>query len=226
MFNFKKDRKIVQLSTIVVSIILILIAVGISVYIYPQLPNQMASHWNTQGEVDGYLNKFWGAFLMPIISLAVLILFILLPRLDPKKENLEKFSSYFNFFIVAITLFFLYMHIITLAWNIGYKINISEMMIPGLGLLIFYCGILISHAQQNWFIGIRTPWTLSSKKSWEKTHTLGGILFKLCGGLILLSALFNDKYTPLLILIPLIVSIIFLFIYSYIIYKKDRFKIF
>jgi uncharacterized membrane protein len=48
----------------------------ISVYLYPQMPERMAPHWNIRGEVDGYLSKFWTLFFMPSISAGLVLLFI------------------------------------------------------------------------------------------------------------------------------------------------------
>ena len=89
--------------TIIILIILISFILGF--YFYPRMPEQMASHWNVKGQVDDYMSKFWGLFLMPIISIAVLLLFVLIPKIDPLKRNIEKFRKYFDAFIVLIVIF-------------------------------------------------------------------------------------------------------------------------
>ena len=93
--------------TTVLIIIIIFISFVAGLYLYPQVPDQMPSHWNTQGEVDGYMSKFWGLFLMPIISVAVLTMFLIIPKIDPLKANIQKFRKQFDSFIALSILFFL-----------------------------------------------------------------------------------------------------------------------
>jgi len=207
--------------------IIILFAVFLSfvlaAYFYfscPQLPEEMASHWNTRGEVDGYISKFWGLFLMPLVALGCFLLFIFLPKIDPLKKNVEKFRKYFDIFILIIILFLLYIYLLTVFWNFGFRFNIIRLMAPAMGFLFFYCGILIKNAKRNWFIGIKTPWTLSSDKVWDKTHKLGGKLFKIIGIISFLGVIFPN-YFVWLILVPTLVITLFILFYSYFEYQKE-----
>jgi len=204
----------------IVALVIILLSVAMGIYFYPQMPEPVASHWNAQGQVDGYMSKFWGLFLMPIISVGMLLLFILIPRIDPLKANIEKFRKYFDGFVVLILLFFFYLYILTIQWNVGHRFNMGRLMCPALAILFFYCGVLIEKAKRNWFVGIRTPWTLSSETVWEKTHKIGGKLFKVAGVIALLGVFFQ-KHTLFFILIPAIAIVVFSFIYSYVAYKKE-----
>jgi len=201
-------------------IILILISFGIGAYFSPQMPDKMASHWNTKGEVDGYMSKFWGLFLMPIILLGLFLLFILIPKIDPLKENIAKFRKYFDGFIVLITLFLFYIYLLTIAWNLGKRFNMGQMMMPALGMLFYYCGILTENAKRNWFIGIKTPWTLSSERVWDKTHKIGGKLFK-AAGLIAFLGIFFPNYAFYFILVPALLVAFYTIIYSYFEYQKE-----
>ena len=179
----------------------------------------MASHWNLKGEVNGYLPKFWGLFLMPILSVLLLGLFLVIPNLDPKKENIKKFKKYYDGFIFVIILFLFYLYLLTIFWNLNYRFDFIKFIIPPFALLFFYLGILIENAKRNWFIGIRTPWTIESEKVWDKTHKLGGILFKICG-LISLTGLLIPQIAFFMVIIPIMLSTIITIIYSYIEYKK------
>ncbi|MCK5176311.1 MAG: SdpI family protein, partial [Candidatus Aenigmarchaeota archaeon] len=153
--------------TIILTILLLSFAIGI--YIYPQMPDKMASHWNAQGQVDGYMSKFWGVFLMPTISVGLLLLFLLIPKIDPLKANIEKFRKYYDDFIVMMIAFLFYVYLLTLVWNSGFVFNMTQFLTPASGLMFYYIGILTQNAKRNWFIGIRTPWTLSSENVWNKT---------------------------------------------------------
>ena len=203
-----------------VIVTIILISFGIGVYFYPQMPEAMASHWNIKGEVDDYMSKFWGLFLMPIVSLAMFLLFILIPKIDPLKENIKKFRKYFDAFIVLIIVFLLYIYLLTIFWNLGFRFDMGQMMVPALGILFYYCGILVENAKRNWFIGIRTPWTLSNEKVWEKTHKIGGKLFKLAGIIAFLGIIF-PSCAIFFILIPIILVAVYTIIYSYLEYQKE-----
>jgi len=204
-------------------IILLIIAISFvaAIYLYPQMPEQMASHWSAQGEVNGYLSKCWGLFLMPLISLVVFLLFLIIPKIDPLKKNIEKFRNYFNLFIILIILFLLYIHTLSIFWNLGYRFNMGQMMMPALAVLFFFIGIILKHAKRNWFIGIRTPWTLSNDTVWDKTHQIGSKLFKFAA-LIILIAAFLPGQTIWFLLILIIAIVLYLFIYSYLIYPKEK----
>jgi uncharacterized membrane protein len=181
----------------------------------------MASHWNTANQVDGYISRFWGAFLMPVITLGMLLLFLVIPQIDPLKANIAKFREYFNAFIALMVGFMIYVHILTMLWNLGYdQFNMGTAMLPALGLIFVFAGVMMRHAKRNFFIGIRTPWTLSNDRVWDETHRLGSILFIVSGILSLLGAFFPD-YAIWFILIPVSGSTLFLLVYSYLLYQRE-----
>lgn len=205
----------------IIILLIIIISFALGFYFYQKMPERVAGHWNSQGQVDGYMPKFWGLFLMPIISLALFLLFLLIPKIDPLGENIAKFRKYFDLFILLIIVFLFYLYLLTIIWNIGKSFNMTQALIPAFGILFYYCGILIENAKRNWFIGIRTPWTLSSDLVWEKTHKIGGKLFKLSGIISLLGLLFL-KYALLFVLIPVIITAIYTIVYSYFLYQKEK----
>ncbi len=202
-------------------ILIILASFLIAGFLYPQMPEKMASHWNSRGQVDDYLPKFWGLFLMPIISLVIFLFFLLIPKIDPLKENIEKFRKYFDGFIILIFIFLFYIYLLTIFWNLDYRFNLSQMMVPALAVLFFYCGLLIEKAKRNWFIGIRTPWTLSSEVVWQKTHKIGAKMFKYSALIALLGLLFPES-AFLIFLIPVLFSAVFTIVYSYFQFKKEK----
>ena len=204
----------------IIIILIILASFIVGIYLYPRMPGEMASHWNIKGEVDDYLPRFWGLFLMPIVSLGLFLLFILIPKIDPLKENIEKFRKYFDSFIVLIIVFLFYIYLLSVAWNLGKRFDMGQMIVPALGILFYYSGILVENAKRNWFIGIRTPWTLSNEKVWEKTHKIGGKLFK-AAGLVVLLGMFFPNYVFYFILVPVLLVAVYTIIYSYFEYRKE-----
>jgi len=204
---------------IILGIITLFFAIG--VYSYPQMPEKVASHWNAQGQVNGYMSTFWGVFLMPIISIGMFLFFILIPRIDPLKSNIQQFRKYFDGFVVLIMVFLFYLYVLTIFWNSGYTFNMTAFLSPAMAVLFYYSGILIENAKRNWFIGIRTPWTMSSDKVWEKTHKIGGRLFKIAGVITLL-AIFFESYAIFIIVVPVILISIYTVLYSYFEFQKDN----
>ncbi len=207
----------------IIILAIILLSFGIAVYFYPQMPDQMASHWNGAGEVDGHMSKFWGLYLMPSVTLLMFLMFLIIPKIDPLKKNIEKFRPWFDGFILLLVLFLFYLYLLTLAWNLGYTFNMTRMLLPSLGILFIYIGFLFSHAKRNWFIGIRTPWTLSNEKVWDKTHKRGAWLFKLAGLMIFVATVL-DKYAIYIVFISIIVAVVNPIIYSYVAYEKEAGK--
>ncbi|MBR9676266.1 SdpI family protein [Candidatus Woesearchaeota archaeon] len=198
---------------------LILASFIIGGVVYSSMPEKIASHWNAKGEVDGYMNKFWGIFLMPIMLLGIFLLFLAIPYLDPLKKNIEKFRKHFDNFILVMIIFMFYIYLLTVFWNLGYEFNMSLMIMPMIGALFIYISGLLSVAKRNWFIGIRTPWTLSSDAVWDETHKLGSKIFKAIGIIILLS-FFVPKYSVIIVLVSALGSALFLVIYSFVLYQK------
>lgn len=202
-------------------LLVIFVSFAIAFYYYPQMPNMMASHWGFKGEVNGYMSKFWGLFLMPILSLALFVLFLLIPQIDPLKANVAKFQKYFDGFILVFELFFVYIYLLTIFWNLGSRFDMIAALMPALAILFYYLGIMIGKAERNFFIGIRTPWTLSSDSVWNKTHQLGGKLFKAVAVITALGFFF-PPYAFILMFVPIIGVSVYLTVYSYVEFKKEK----
>ena len=196
-----------------------LLATAVGIWVYPKLPAQVASHWGTTGEVDGYMSAFWGAFIMPIVSLVTALLFIAIPRLDPKRQNIEQFRPYFDRFIISFSFFLAYIYALTLLWNLGYEFSFVRWLVPAFSVLFYTLGVLISHAKQNWTIGIRTPWTLSNEHVWDATHVRTGKLFRLASVVVLLGILLPN-YAVWLLLVPILGVVLYSIIFSYLEFKK------
>lgn len=196
----------------VVALGIILLSFIIGIYFYNQMPEKMAIHWNVKGEVDSYASKFLGLFLIPVILLMIFLLFIAIPRIDPLKQNIEEFRKYYIGFLF-------YTYILTILWNYGFRFSIAQLITPAFGILFYYCGILIENAKRNWFIGIRTPWTLSNEEVWNRTHRIGGRLFKLAG-IISFAGIALQKYALFFVLVPVLLVSIYTVIYSYLEYQR------
>jgi len=190
--------------------------------LWDHLPDLMASHWNANDQVNGDISKFWGVFLLPLITLGMFLLFLVIPSIDPLKANIAQFRKAFNLFIVLIVAFMVYLYGLTLAWNLGFtNFKMSGAMLPAIGLLFIFIGFMLRQAKRNFFIGIRTPWTLSSDMVWNETHRVGAVLFMISGALAFIGGFFGGTTAFWLMFIPLIGSTIFLLVYSYVLYQRE-----
>ncbi len=205
--------------SVIAIVALVVLSFAVSIYFYPMMPERIASHWNGEGQVDGYMPRFLGVFLMPIISAGLALLFMIIPLIDPMRANIEKFRKYYDRFIALILLFFLAVQMQVILWNTGTRISPNVTLPIGLGVLFLYSGVLCENAKRNWFIGIRTPWTLSNDVVWDKTHKIGGKMFKI-SGIISIFGFFFQSHAIFFSIIPAVFTGIFTIIYSYVEYRK------
>jgi uncharacterized membrane protein len=205
----------------VACVLLIVLTIAVTSLTYAALPDPIPSHWNVEGQVDGYLPKFWGLAIIPFMMSGIAALFAVLPRIDPLRENYRKFQKYYEGFVLVLTLFLFLLQVQIILWGMGVRITPNQTFPILVGLMVTYIGFLTERLEQNWFVGIRTPWTLSSPVVWKKTHQRAGVLFKLAG-LVSMAGALAGRYAFWFILVPILVSVVYLVIYSYVEYKKEQ----
>jgi uncharacterized membrane protein len=151
----------------------------------PFMPNPSPIHWNAAGQVDGYGSPLLAAFLTPLIALAVVVLMPLLPKLDPRRESYAGFASSYRLIMSVLVLFFALVDVITVGAALGWPVSIPRAMMLGMGVMFALIGNELGRVQPNYFVGIRTPWTLADPEIWRRTHRVGGRLIA-GAGLVLL----------------------------------------
>lgn len=203
-----------------VSWLIIALSFVASAWLYSQMPQIMATHWDINGQVNGHMDKFWGLFLLPIIMAVTVALMFLVPQIDPLKRNIAKFRGYYDNFILFVSAFFLYIHGLVLAWNTGLEFDMAKAIIPALAAVFWFAGILMEKSKRNWFIGVKTPWTISNDMVWDKTNKLGAKFFKIFA-IASLIAMFLPDFWFLWLIAALIVASIYLVIYSYLLWRKQ-----
>lgn len=191
-----------------------------SILVYPLVPEKVASHWNSFGVVDGYMGKDIGLFITPFLLVFLFALYLVIPRIDPLKGNIKKFEGDYSFFFILLFAFVLYIHFLILAWNTGHTFDMNLAIVPALAVLFYFTGEVMGKSKRNWFMGIKTPWTLSSDIVWEKTHKLGEKCFKAASAILLLTIFFRDYFGVIILSILLIIAVIPI-VYSYLEYKKE-----
>jgi len=205
----------------ITAVTLVAISFLVAIALYPSMPDPMPSHWNAAGEIDGYMSKFWGMFLMPFVALGMLLLFLAIPHIDPLKANIAQFIEAYNLMMVLFIVYMLYVYGLTLFAGMGYQFNMTNMLLPAMGLLFIVIGFLIGKAKRNFFIGIRTPWTLTSDTVWAKTHQLGKWMFIGAGAVTIVCAFLNETAFWIM-MIALLVAAFVPIVYSYILWKREN----
>jgi uncharacterized membrane protein len=203
------------------SMLIGLIGIGIMyaviAYLYPTLPDPMPSHWNAAGEIDGYMELPWGAYMLPSAALATWFLFLVVAYISPQGFRLDKFMPVVGILQLATTGFMIGITTIVLLSAKGHEINMNMIIGPALGALFIVLGNYMSKLRKNFFMGIKTPWTLASDEVWDRTHRLAGWTFVIGGILLLFQPLVGKEWY-------LIFSILFAsitpVIYSFVIYKQ------
>ncbi len=207
--------------TIAIAGVLVILSFLVGIYLYPQVPERLDSHWNAQGEADAQSGRLVGLFAMPVIVLVSFLILLFLPRIDPKRSNVEKFRAYYDKMVLVIVAFFMYIHLLSILWNMGWEFDFSVALIPAFFVLFLSIGILLEKAKPNWFIGIRTPWTLSSERVWNETHRVGARMFKICA-LVTLAGFIFREIAIWFVIVPIVIAAVYLVIYSYLIYRKEK----
>lgn len=204
---------------LVLSFVLLILTFFVSIYGIYLIPNDVVvTHWNVYGEADGFLPKVEGLLLPPIIMGFILILLVFLPKFDPLRKNYTQFFGSYYFLILFFSLIFFVINIFVVLWNLGFEIPINFVILPMVAVLFFVIGFLMKDFKKNWFVGIKTPWTLSNDLVWKKTHQMGSKVFYVMGLAFLLGAFQPNAFV--IILAVVFGGIIFLFAYSYWVFRK------
>lgn len=196
---------------------------ALSIYFYQHFPEEVPTHWNINGQVDGYSSRGLAAFMMPSLAAFIYLLLVFLPEIDPKKEAYREFASSYRRIKELIIAFLLLMSILTGLNGLGHPVDISFWVPIIVGVLFIFLGFLMAKTKSNFFVGVRTPWTLSSEKVWQQTHEAGLWVFSSAGLLMAASAFVpNASFKVALFAAAVVILIFVLPVYSYLLLKKER----
>jgi uncharacterized membrane protein len=209
-----KKKEILPIAIIILTFVL-------GFVLYSSLPEQVPSHWNAQGEVDGWSGKTFAVVFYPALTLFIYLLMSFLPKIDPLKKNYEKFSGVYYWTKVTLVGYFSLMYVFTLLTSLGIiDFSIRFFMVPLMSALFIVLGSFMPKIKKNYFYGIRTPWTLNSEEVWDRTHVMAGKLFVGAGIVSLISILFKGDLVMIIFMISILGAAFGSAIYSYIIFKK------
>jgi uncharacterized membrane protein len=202
----------------VLGLMMILAAVLISVVLYPRLPETLPSHWNFHGEADGFVHKPFGPFLGPALMAGVLLLFVALPAISPRGFRFETFRPVWAVLEASILGLLFLIHALALMQGMGKPVDVNRGVAVGFGLLLVVLGNFMGKVTRNFFVGIRTPWTLASEEVWLRTHRFGGRLFVLAGLVLFVSAFLGGGWVVAAVAVG--AATILSVVYSYLVYRR------
>jgi len=201
--------------------ILVLTAAA-AIFFFNNLPERVATHWNFAGQVDAYGSGRAQAIAIPIMAAGMYLLFLLLPYLDPKKERYEQFSKVYHIFKNMILALLIIIYFVVGLNGLGYNLPVGVIIPVLIGLLFIIIGNYLGKIKRNWFMGIRTPWTMSSEEVWNKTHRFGGKMFILAGLLMMLETVLPNSFKLPIFIIMMIALLFGTIGYSYIVYLQEK----
>ncbi|HZU22488.1 MAG TPA: DUF1648 domain-containing protein [Terriglobales bacterium] len=187
--------------------------------LWPQLPDRVPTHWNAHNQVNGWSSKEWTALLMPGIMTVMLLVTAALPWLSPRNFEVETQGggAYLPIMIAAIA-FTAVVHFAVLEAALGHRFEITHVITGGVGLLFAAIGAMLPGVRRNFYVGVRTPWTLADPRVWEATHRFAGKALVIAG--LLAVALAFLTATPWSAAVALAAGAMAPIIYSLAYYKQ------
>ncbi|GMU01370.1 SdpI family protein [Corallococcus caeni] len=201
-----------------VSLGLVVASFAMAFSFYGRLPESIPTHWNAEGVVDGYTPKPWGPFVLPLVTAALYLVLVAVPRISPRGYSMARFLGVFEGIQAVLVAFLFLINALVLLAGIGVAVPMARVVPSATGLLLVLLGNYMGKFTKNFFCGIRTPWTLASDEVWLRTHRLGGRLFVLAGVVVLVSGLLGGGPVPLIAAVAVAAMIPVL--YSYFLYRR------
>lgn len=202
-------------------IVILILPVLYMLFVWNSLPELLPVHWGFSGEIDNYGPKYF----YPLMNIVLYLLLLIIPRIDPRKKNYTIFSSTYYKLRLIFTIFFSILFFMVIYSAIHPNIDLGRLMPAGFLFLFSLIGNFLGTIRSNYFVGIRTPWTLNNDEVWRKTHFIAGKLWfylGLVGGVIII---FLDKKTAQYFAISILVLLFIVpVIYSYLYYSKINSK--
>lgn len=215
----KNNKSTFSVPVLVSQLIIVAAMLAAGLFLYDSLPDQLPSHWNIAGEVDAYVSKDLGIYLFPGITLAIALLFPILSSIDPRKKKYKAFQRPWHILQMAFVVFFAYMYFVTLYLTFHPEVSIVQFIFAGIGVLFIVIGNYLGKVRQNYFVGIKTPWTLDNEEVWNKTQRMGGWAFLFAGLIILINAFVQWQLVGSMV-VAIVIAAVWPIVYSYILYKR------
>jgi uncharacterized membrane protein len=198
---------------------LVTVTALVGVAFVEQLPAEVAIHFGSEGQPDDYASESVALATIPAVQAGMVALFAVLPRVDPLGENLRQFERAYDGFVLVLLGFLGYVHALVVVWSAGYGASVTLALVPAMAAFYYTLGTLVQDAERNWFVGFRTPWTLSNEEVWADTHTVAGKLMRVAA-VLTLGALALPGYAIAFLAGPVVAVALFATAYSYWDYRR------
>jgi uncharacterized membrane protein len=201
-----------------ISVILALLMFGVAIWFYPQLPDPVPTHWNAAGEVNGWSAKPWGVMLFPVLGLAIVAIMLVLPVISPRGFRLDAARRVYDIVVFVLVAFLAVVQVYSYRAALEGGGDLVKAVPALVGLLFIVLGNYLGKFPKNFFVGIRTPWTLASDAVWNRTHRLAGWLFTAAGLAIVAGVSIGSP--PWLMISAILVAALLPALYSLVLYRK------
>ncbi len=182
----------------------------------------VAVHWGIDGKPNGYARGGFGFFVIPAVAAAVTLLMAVVPHIEPRRFNLAASAKFYVAGWIGAMLLTALAQAVIVTNALFRPIDGRAAITAALSVLFIVMGNYFGKTRSNFFAGIRTPWTLSSDLSWEKTHRLGGRLFIATGAITLAILVIGGSALAMKVLLPSLLALIGVSVaMSYVYWKRD-----
>lgn len=209
-----------------ISLAVIALMTAVSFWIGGILPPdiQIAIHWGLNGEANGFASKTIGLSAMPVTALIVMLLFAFLPQLEPRRGNLLSSRQLYaaSWAVVLFILAAAHAHIVATAT--GFKTSTSSFVLMIFPVVLIVLGNFLTKSKSMFFMGVRTPWTLSSEEVWFKTHRFTGRFFMLTGAMVLLAFIagIGDRLVIRAMIVAIVAGSLAAVVYSWLLWHREQ----
>lgn len=197
---------------------LVMLAVGL--WAWPQLPARVATHFGLNGEANGWMSPAGAVFLPLGVSVLVWLFLLVVPVIDPRRRNYPLFLPFYRALRLLIVLVLAFTFFATIWHGLGHPMQAGDVAVLAIGLLMMFVGNSLGRVRHNYFVGIRTPWTLANEEVWRRTHRFGGPVLMVSGLLPIVLLPFWPQAARLLLLVCILAGVLITVVYSYFCYRQ------
>lgn len=199
--------------------VLLFIAVAMSVWAYPLLPDRVPTHWNLAGQVNGYSSRVFAVSFVPALLAVTWVLMLVLPAISPRGFSLGESAGTFYIAMLAMLALLCVVHWMILRSAVTHEMPSLTILLASVGALFVVLGVLVTKAKKNFWFGMRTPWTLASDEVWARTNQFGGRLMVAGGALTMLASFWHAAGIAVLVVTAVVIGFAPI-VYSYVVYRR------